>query len=183
MELFFRFSLPPPPPPTHPINYRLIRSDQHVHRQSTDSVASDDPFASFDWQRSDFDPAGTDGGRRHRGNSTVGRAYPPTTTINGHAYEQVDYEPTRSPPRSLSIDLLSSAADRSPRAQKLNQYKKASSFESHLEVDRNVRRPYMPVGITVEDLDRGAASAVSKSPGRRSLGVTESPARFSPRFA
>jgi hypothetical protein len=145
-------------------------------------MASDDPFASFDWQRTDSD-ASTNG-RRYRGNGVVGGAYPPTTrtTVNGHhAYEQVDYEPTRSPPRSRSIDFLSNAADRSPRGQKLKQYKKAASFESNLEVEGYVRKPYMPVGITIEDLDGGAASAVSKSPGRRSLGRIDSP-RFSPRI-
>ena len=169
----------PPGPPTH-LNERLIRSDQHVHRQSTDSVASDDPFTGFDWQRTDSD-ASTEGKSRH-GNSVVGRTYPPTTTINGHAYERVDYEPTRSPPRSHSIDILSSE-DRSPQIRRLKQHKKAASFESNLEAEGYVQKPYMPVGITVEDLDGGAASAASKSPGRRSLGVAESPRRFSPRVA
>ena len=141
-------------------------------------MASDDPFAGFDWQRTDSD-ASTEN-IRHRGNGVVGGAYPPTHTTNGHTYEQVDYEPTRSPPRSRSIDILS---DHSPRRHQLKQHKKAASFESNLEREGYVRKPYMPVGITVEDLDGGAASAASRSPGRRSLGVTESPSRFSPRIA
>ena len=142
-------------------------------------MAGDDPFAGFDWQRTDSDTS-TENIRR-RGNGVVGGAYPPTHTTNGHAYEQVDYEPTRSPSRSHSIDILSSA-DRSPRRQQLKQHKKAASFESNLEAEGYVRKPYMPVGITVEDLDGGAASAASKSPGRQSLGVAESPSRFSPRI-
>ena len=156
-------------------------------------MASDDPFAGFDWQRTDHDSdasTGAGGRRRYRGNSMMGGAYQPTTSttaINGHAYEQVDFEPARNPLRSHSIDILSSAdhSGSSPRRQQLRQlHKKASSFESNLETEGYVRKPYMPVGITVEDLDgRGQMSAVSKSPGRLSLGLSESPGRFSPRTA
>ena len=146
-----------------------------MHRQSTDSVASEDPFADFDWQCTDSD-ASIETNRRRNRRGIVGGA------TNGHAYEQVDYEPTRSPSRSHSIDFLSSSGHSPQRQQFLKQRKKASSFESNLEAEGYVRKPFMPVGITVEDLDGGAASAASRSPGRRSLGVTESPARFSPRF-
>ena len=153
-----------------------------MHRQSIDSVASEDPFASFDWQCTDSDTS-MESSRRRGGRGVTGGVYPPTTTINGLAYEQVDYEPTRSPSRSHSIDFLSSS-DRSPQRQRLlKQQKKAASFESNLESEGYVRKPFMPVGITVEDVGGGAASAASRSPGRRSLGVTESPARFSPRLA
>ena len=134
-------------------------------------MASDDPFAGFDWQR-----RGSDASRGSRGSLRgVGGAYLPTT--NGHAYEQVDYEPTHS--RSQSINNILSSTKYSPRRQQFER-QKAASFESSLEAERYVRKPFMPVGITVEDLD--GASAVSKSPGRRSVGVAESPARFSPRL-
>lgn len=164
----------------HTFFRRLVRSNQY-RQQSSDSIASD-PFAGFDWQRTEWD-AGQETRGDGRGGHGMGGAYPPSIT-NGHTFNRVKYEPTStstqySHGRSQSI-TINLPGKQSPRRQQLPIHK-ASSFESGLEAEDYVPKPFLPVGITVEDLD--GASAHPRSSGRGSLSVSDSSARFSPRFA
>ena len=146
-----------------------------VSRHSFVSEGSkDDPFANFDWERTESDASQSGRGAGAKG------SYP----INDHVYEQVDYEPsdvgghTHGHARSQSVDIHLTRADASPRREHLER-QKAASYEDSLEVDRLSQKQFLPVGITVEDHSEGI-SPVSRSPGSgRGRGMVDSP-RFSP---
>ena len=153
---------------------RTKDSLRHARDSGGNSVVSDvpseDPFASFDWQRT-----GSDGSR---GSGRGGGVY----SSDDHNFEQVDYEPSVNRSHSVQINTCSDDTEFSAQKKRLSEKHRAASLEGSLEDSGYPRKSFLPVGITVEDHSTNdGASAMSRSPGRHKSSLVDSP-RFSPRF-